>query len=133
MVDANNGTPVAWGLITRLMDCDQNAQQQAILDTYNVCYAPGVLLQVGSCGIDVNRPIVFRSLPFNGQTIPAPDPRIIELHAACAKIAYMSGAAEHIRELYRDGTDSIAVMTEPNAAYELSRALKTLQMVAATA
>ena len=43
----------------------------------------------------------------------------------------MSGAVELLRELYRE-PDSIAVMTQPNAAYELTRALRTLQVVSAT-
>ena len=44
----------------------------------------------------------------------------------------MSGAADLLREFYRD-TESIAIMTQPNAAYELSRALKTLQVGSTTA
>ncbi|KAF8119154.1 hypothetical protein EV363DRAFT_1203204, partial [Boletus edulis] len=52
-----------------------------------------------------------------------PDPRIIALHAACAQIAHMSGAAGWLQEFLRD-SDEISVMTAPNAASELSRALK---------
>ena len=43
----------------------------------------------------------------------------------------MSGAVELLRELYRE-PDSIAVMTQPNAAYELTRALRTLQLGSTT-
>ena len=72
--------------------------------------------------------ITFRSVSVDGQVIPAPAPEIIALHAACAKIAHMSGAVDLLREFYRD-TDAIAVMTHPNATHELSRALKALQIV----
>ncbi|KAI0749190.1 hypothetical protein C8Q80DRAFT_1119548 [Daedaleopsis nitida] len=109
-----------------------NAQQQVIPYTYKICHPEGREARLGAIDIDVDRPVVFRNLIFNGEIIPAPDHRIIALHAACAKIAHMSGAVEHLRELYRD-TESIAVMTEPNATYELSRALRTLQRVSATA
>ncbi|KIP08443.1 hypothetical protein PHLGIDRAFT_12565 [Phlebiopsis gigantea 11061_1 CR5-6] len=76
------------------------------------------------------RLVVFKDL-CQWQDYSSPEPRIIELHAACANIAHMSGAAEHLREFYRD-TESIAIMTEPNAAYELSHALKTVQLCSTT-
>ncbi|TFY81523.1 hypothetical protein EWM64_g2485 [Hericium alpestre] len=108
----------------------KDAQGQVIPDTYDVnhCYGLEYLRRLV---YHVKPQIVFRSLPLGDQVIPAPDPDIIALHAACARIAHMSGAAEYLRELYRD-VDNIAVMTEPNAAYELSRALKTLQVATAT-
>ena len=108
----------------------KDAQGQAVPDTYDVAHAAGLGAILDETKI--KRQVVFRTLFVNDKTVPAPDPRILELHAACARIAHMSGAAEHLRELYRD-TDSIAVMTQPNAAYELSRALRTLQLVSATA
>ncbi|KAF8120308.1 hypothetical protein EV363DRAFT_1191068, partial [Boletus edulis] len=61
-----------------------------------------------------------------------PDPRIIVLHAACSRIAHMSGAAECLQEFFRD-SDEISVMTEPNAASELSRTLRQMQLVSALA
>ena len=64
----------------------------------------------------------------DGTTIPPPHPRLLALHAACAQVAHMSGAAEHLVELYRD-MDEISVMTEPSAPLELSRKLKALQLV----
>ena len=72
--------------------------------------------------------VKFESTP----DIPAPDGDMIALHATCAGIAHMSGAAEHLREFYRD-MDTIAVMTDPQAPSELARALKALQVVSATA
>ncbi|RPD53568.1 hypothetical protein L226DRAFT_613839 [Lentinus tigrinus ALCF2SS1-7] len=109
----------------------KDVQEQVIPDTYNAEHAYGedYLRQIR---LELKDKVTFRSCSVDAKVIPAPDPKIIALHAACAKIAHMSGAAEYLRELYRD-TDAIAVMTEPNAASELSRALKTLQTVSAMA
>ncbi|TFY78403.1 hypothetical protein EWM64_g5610 [Hericium alpestre] len=61
------------------------------------------------------------------EVIPAPHPELIAVHAACARVAHMSGAAEYLEELCRE-TDAISVMTEPNAANELAQSLKALQL-----
>ena len=135
MVDASEGlsaTVLALFHDGQLMLCDQDAQDQVILNTYTISHTDGLLGVLHRARIDVNRPVVFRDLSVHDQLIHAPDADIIALHAACANIAHMWGVEEHLRELYRD-TDSISVMTHPNAAYELSRALKTLQLVSATA
>lgn len=76
----------------------------------------------------IESPVVFKSYALGDLVIPTPDPRTIALHAACTRITHMSGASEFLRELYRD-TEDISVMTEPDAAYELCRALKVLQTV----
>ncbi|KAI0658263.1 hypothetical protein C8Q70DRAFT_184922 [Cubamyces menziesii] len=106
-----------------------DGQGQAVPDTYDVAHAAGLGAILDATKI--KRQVVFRTLSVDGKPIPAPDPRIIELHAACARIAHMSGAVELLRELYGE-PDSIVVMTQPNAAYELTRALRTLQLVSAT-
>ena len=87
---------------------------------------PEVLRQITRCGIKSQ--FVFEDYSLSNQVIPAPHTKIIALHAAYARIAYMSGAVEHLRGLYRE-TDDISVMTEPNAADELRRALKALQTI----
>ncbi|RPD53564.1 hypothetical protein L226DRAFT_613841 [Lentinus tigrinus ALCF2SS1-7] len=107
----------------------KNAQQEVIPDTYEAIYAYGPAL-ASRLRLDLQSQVVFRSYSVDGEVIPAPDPKIIALHAACAQIAHMSGVAECLGELYR-GMDAIAVMTHPKAPYELSRALKTLQIVSA--
>jgi len=62
----------------------------------------------------------------NGKRIEPPSPQLIALHAACAKVAHMSGTAEHLDETFRD-TEPLPVMTAPNAANELVHALKKVQ------
>jgi len=73
--------------------------------------------------------VTFRTHTFpDGKKIEPPSPRLIALHAACAQIAHMSGAAEYLEETFRD-TEPIPVMTAtPNAAGELVHALKKVQL-----
>jgi hypothetical protein len=109
----------------------QDEHEQEIPDTYNVHYYLGTerLLQRG---FGIKLQISFRSVEFGDKTISAPHPRLIAIHAACARIAHMSGAAQHLEELFR-GSDQISLMIEPNAAYHLTQALKMFQLVSTTA
>lgn len=76
---------------------------------------------------------IRKRIQFNDTTeVPAPHPHLLALHAACTRIAHMSGAAEHLEEIFRDRED-IKEMTEPNAVYELARALKAQQLVSSMA
>lgn len=93
-------------------------------NTYNVEYTSDVDMVVPH----LKSRITFQPCEVNGVVIPPPHPRLLALHAACAGIANMSGAAEYIEETLRD-TEPIAVMTEPNAANELIRALTVIQLV----
>ena len=114
------------------MQMCQDAQGQDVPNNYHVMHAEGPeVLRLIAHG-SIKSTIVFEDYTLADQVIPAPDPKIIALHAACARIAHMSGAAEHLRELYRD-TEHISVMTESNAADELCRALKALQTVSSAA
>lgn len=72
--------------------------------------------------------VILSSAQLGGKTIPPPHPRLIGLHAACSRIAHMSGAGENLVELFRE-TEQISSMTKPNAANKLIRALKKVQLV----
>ena len=102
-------------------------QHNVLPDTYDVNYYLGKEY-LPDIGVGIKQRITFRTATVGSKNIPPPHPRLIGLHASCARIAHMSGVAEHLKELFRD-TDMISVMTEPNAAYELTRALKTLQIL----
>ena len=106
----------------------QDTRGQDIPNTYHVMHVegPDVHRQIASGSIKSQ--VALEDYPLGDQVIPAPDPKIIALHAACARIAHMSGAMEHLRELYRE-TDDISIMTKPNAADELRRALAALQTI----
>jgi len=101
--------------VTRLQD-----HREIITNRYEVNFAHGNWYFRAS--------VTFRTytLP-NGKKIEPLSPQLIALHAACAKIAHMSSAAEHLKETFRD-TEPISVMTSPNAADGLVHALKKVQL-----
>ena len=63
-------------------------------------------------------------------SLPPPDARYLALHAACAKVAFMSGAAEHIDMVMRDMEDIKVLAADGSSANVLALAL---QLCAATA
>ncbi|KZT74307.1 hypothetical protein DAEQUDRAFT_753793 [Daedalea quercina L-15889] len=109
----------------------QDEQGGTIPHTYDVSLIDGEEL-LPRVGIGIKLRITLKATAtVGGEVIPPPHPRLIALHAACAEIAHMSGAAEHLNEIFRDA-DAVSDMTEPNAAYELTRALKALRLVSTT-
>ncbi|KAF8336632.1 uncharacterized protein EI90DRAFT_3119881 [Cantharellus anzutake] len=62
-----------------------------------------------------------------------PDSRLIALHAACAMILHLSGAIEYVWDFLFREPKPISLMTEPNAAQELTQALEKLQYISAVA
>ena len=102
------------------------AEGNFITDKYKVNFAFGI----PSAWRRTIRPsVVFQAHTLqNGKKIEPPSPQLLALHAACAQIAHMSGAAEHLEETFRD-TEPISVMTAaPNSANELAHALKKVQL-----
>lgn len=49
--------------------------------------------------------------------LPLPDPRFLALHAACAKVAHASGAAEYIDRVLGDFGD-VPVLDPNGSSYE---------------
>ena len=45
------------------------------------------------------------------ENLSLPSPRYLELHAACCKVAHMSGAAEYLDKVVRD-LESLGVLSE---------------------
>ncbi|KAJ7867771.1 hypothetical protein B0H14DRAFT_333427 [Mycena olivaceomarginata] len=82
-------------------------------DKYDVHAAyPRIARQQGIPG-----QVKFVSLPRaagldpNGTTFPLPDPRLLALHAVCARVAHLSGAAEVLDKFDRDVED-VQVLAE---------------------
>ena len=68
----------------------QDEYGQAIPNTYDVC----ALTELDECH-DIRDRITFRPCTLDdGTVVPPPSSELIRLHAACVKIAHMSGAAE---------------------------------------
>ena len=70
-----------------------------------------------------------------GKVVPAPSPRLLEIHAACAQVAHLSGAAEILDEFYRDDCDRVELSRspwdmsfDPSGAAVLERALRRFQV-----
>ena len=98
-----------------------------IPDTYDVC----ALTLVDECR-DMRDRITFRSCMFNdGTVIPPPSSELIRLHAACVKIAHMSGAIEMLDKYDRDtipfqslSTSAVSSDFNIHSLDELDRALR---------
>ena len=62
---------------------------------------------------------------FNGQFEKAspPDPLLLGLHAACARVAHMSGAAEFFDQIERDAEDTRVLAFDGSSAPLLSNLL----------
>jgi len=63
-------------------------------------------------GIQV--PIIFESRP----DYPAPDPRYLRLHAACVRVAHLSGTGEYILAVLRD-METTVVLTKDGSSSDL--------------
>jgi hypothetical protein len=55
--------------------------------------------------------------------LPVPSPELLALHAACAKVAHLSGAGEEIDELDRDLDDLNVLASDGSSAPVLTHAL----------
>ena len=76
------------------------------------------------------REIRFRDLSTSeGKVIPAPNPKLLEIHAACAQVAHLSGAAGILNEFYTELSRSPWDMSfDPSGAAVLERALRRFQV-----
>jgi len=52
-----------------------------------------------------------------------PDPRYLCIHAACAQVAHLSGAGEHIDSIFRDVEDTRVLANNGSSAEALCYAL----------
>ncbi|KXN81616.1 hypothetical protein AN958_04110 [Leucoagaricus sp. SymC.cos] len=59
--------------------------------------------------------------------LPVPSPTYLAIHAACAKVAHLSGAAKCIDKFYRDMDDSKTLDTDGASAAMLEHAIFELQ------
>ncbi|KAJ7918250.1 glycoside hydrolase superfamily [Mycena leptocephala] len=112
------------------MNLMESAQDQIIANTYDIHY-----LSRRSNG-HIQQRVKFTERVLNGKTITPPNSVLLGLHAACTRIAHMSGAAAILDEFDRD-IPPTAVLTQgfsdmranPVAAQDLARASYHLDVV----
>ena len=95
------------------------------MNTYTVCVRPGsgifgfVLKPQEQITFSVADDLI-RECEAKGMPIPAlPDPDLIALHAACARVAYLSGAAEYFDMLEQDAEETTVLANDGSSAYLL--------------
>ena len=59
-----------------------------------------------------------------------PDPQLLDLHAVCARVAHMSGAAEALNKLERDIEDTVDLASDGSSASLLDHVLSPSATVA---
>jgi len=62
--------------------------------------------------------------------LPLPDPRYLALHAACAKVAHLSGAGEYIDTIDRDIATTMVLAHDGSSAKVLGEALSRVGVTA---
>jgi len=81
--------------------------------------------------VRANNPGTLTTLPetvtFHAQgNLPLPDPRYLALHAACAKVAHLSGAGEYIDTIDRDLDTALVLAHDGSSARLLGEALSRI-------
>ena len=105
-------------------------------DRYNVCVSdPGhwvPLLRVCGHHADTDRlSVTFSQSPesLRHGNLELPDPRLLALHVACARVVHMSGAAEAFDELDRDVEDIRVLAFDGSSARLLDHLLTPFAVV----
>jgi len=62
--------------------------------------------------------------------LPLPDPRYLALHAACARVAHLSGAAEYIDDVNRDIDTTLVLAKDGSSARLLAEAMSRIAITA---
>ena len=111
----------------------QDDHGHIIANTYRVNVQDPLLYQILPTLV---REVRFRNFTTSeSKNIPAPSPKLLAIHAACAQIAHMSGAAGVLDEFYRDDGERAELTRAPwdmsfdaAGAAVLERALRRMQV-----
>ncbi|KDQ51059.1 hypothetical protein JAAARDRAFT_541675 [Jaapia argillacea MUCL 33604] len=94
-------------------------EQIGSTNRYRVCAIWPLILT--SLGIDPSNPEI--QLTTTDPDLPLPDPRLLRLHAACAKVAHLSGAGRIVDETLRDIEELNVLAHDGGSAHVLTAAL----------
>ncbi|KZV59004.1 hypothetical protein PENSPDRAFT_660140 [Peniophora sp. CONT] len=87
------------------------------LNRYQICFSrPGVLRAYPNNGF-------VRFEDHSGRDLPLPSPSLLSLHAVCARVAHMSGAAEFFDEYGRNVEETLFMARDGSSAHVLDYAL----------
>ncbi|KAF9643148.1 hypothetical protein BDM02DRAFT_3104817 [Thelephora ganbajun] len=92
---------------------------------YKVCFSDvtiGRFIRRNSILPETSGPDASMLVKFspNCEGAPPPDPQLLALHATCARVAHMSGAAEFLDELERKAEETNVLAFDGSSAYLLS-------------
>ena len=101
-------------------------------DRYEVCIPKrsyGVYIHLWAYleSDNLGRRFVTFSRPNN--ELDVPDPRLLSLHAACARVAHMSGAAEAFGKAERDLEDAMVLAFDGSSAHLLDHLLAPFEAI----
>jgi len=69
----------------------------------------------------------------NYEGAPPPDPQLLALHATCARVAHMSGAAEFFDKLERDAEETDVLAFDGSSARLLSDLMSPYSVISGVA
>ena len=79
-------------------------------------YPPSVVLKERTVEVDIRGSCQLL-------TFPKPDPKLLALHASCAHVIHMSGAAEHLEQVLEDMEETKVLSPDGGSAKVLVDAL----------
>ena len=63
----------------------------------------------------------------DSRTLPVPSREYLELHAACARVAHLSAAAEHMDSVIREMEETLVLSSDGDSTAVLEHAIWTAQ------
>jgi len=72
---------------------------------------------------------LFVTFSRTDDSLEYPDPRLLSLHAVCARVAHMSGAAEAFDKVERDLEDTRVLALDGSSAYLIDHLLTPLEPI----
>ncbi|KAH9074787.1 hypothetical protein EDB83DRAFT_1871337 [Lactarius deliciosus] len=73
------------------------------------------------------------TLTTSGSDLPLPDPAYLEIHAACCRVAHLSGAGEYMDEVLEGLEDTRVLSEDGSSAHLLSFVLQQEVIASCTA
>ncbi|KAL4251999.1 hypothetical protein ABKN59_005834 [Abortiporus biennis] len=89
-------------------------------NTYKICFAPGIEAYLKYARVPVTDKVTF-SVNYQeslGAQVPLPNPRYLQLHATCCRIAHLSGATEYLTQIHQ-GIEELPVLSQDGGSADV--------------